>query len=145
MLVETILASGNSNIQFTSSIRDRFSRNVFTGDFLPTPDIAGQETITNIASDEALSHIAFYGIGQVYLERTPGEDTYQVDVTSVSGCDTRPGFERPGAKAVFDSHGTLLEIFVYSLDMVVKPGQDNWEHAKWVWKNSLLLQVCSHY
>ena len=112
-----------------------------TGDFLPTSDIAGTETITNIQSDEAISHIAFYGIGQVYLERTQGKDTYEVDVTSVSGCDPRPGYERPGAKAVFDSHGTLLEIFVSSLDMIVKPGQDNWEHAKWVWKNSLLLKV----
>ena len=81
----------------------------------------------------------------MYLERTPGEDTYQVDATSVRGCDPRPGYERPGAKAVFDSHGTLLEIFVSSLDMVVKPGQENWEHAKWVWKNSLLLKVCSFY
>ena len=115
-----------------------------TGDFLPTYDIAGTETITNIASDEAISHIAFYGIGQVYLERTRGKDTYQVDVTSVSGCDPRPGYERPGAKAVFDSHGTLLEIFVSSLDMIVKPGQDNWEHAKWVWKNSLLLKVLTN-
>ena len=77
----------------------------------------------------------------MYLEQTPGKDTYQVDVTSLSGCDPRPGYEKPGAKALFDRNGTLLEIFVSSLDTIVKPGQDNWEHAKWVWKNSLLLKV----
>ena len=64
-----------------------------------------------------------------------------MDVTSLSSCDPRPGFERPGAKAVFDRYGTLLEIFVSSLDMVVKPNQDNWEHAKWVWKQTLILKV----
>ena len=117
---------------------------------LPGPN----EAFTDMGSDETLSHIAFYGIGQVYLQRTPGQsafrafglsggDTYQVDLTSLSSMEPREGYEKPGAKAVFSSDGTPLEIFVSSMDMVVEPGQDDWEHAKRVWMNSLLLKVCN--
>ena len=106
---------------------------------LPSP----KEAFTDMGSDETLSHIAFYGIGQVYLQRTPGRDTYQVDLTSLSSMEPREGYEKPGAKAVFSGDGTPLEIFVSSMDMVVEPGQDDWEHAKRVWMNSLLLKVCN--
>lgn len=109
----------------------------YIGDILPSP----KEAFTNIGSDETLSHIAFYGMGQVYLQRTPGRDTYQVDLTSLSSMEPREGYEKPGAKAVFSGDGTPLEIFVSSMDMVVEPGQDDWEHAKRVWMNSLLLKV----
>ena len=51
----------------------------YLGDFLPSPN----EDFSDIASEEALSDLAFYGIGQVYLERKPDEDTYQVDLTSL--------------------------------------------------------------
>ena len=46
---------------------------------MPSPN----EDFSDIASEEALSNLAFYGIGQVYLERKPDEDTYQVDLTSL--------------------------------------------------------------
>ena len=105
---------------------------------LPPP----REEFPNMGSDETLSHIAFYGIGQVYLKKTPGGDTYEVDVTFVSSMEPREGYEKPGAKAVFSGDGTPLEILVSSTNAIVKPGQDEWKHAKQVWMNSLFLQVC---
>jgi len=111
----------------------------FPGDILPNP----KETITDIGSDESLTQIAFYGIGQVYLQRTPDRDrdTYQVDLTSLSSMEPREGYELPGARAVFSSDGTPLEIFVSSMAKVVEPGQADWEHAKRVWMSSLLLKI----
>ena len=60
---------------------------MYIGDILPNP----KDTITDIGSDESLTQIAFYGIGQVYLQRTPDRDrdTYQVDLTSLGSLEPR--------------------------------------------------------
>ena len=106
---------------------------------LPAPN----DRIDDMRSDKGISNVAFNGIGQVYLRRTPGADTYHVDLTFLSVLQHRPGgYEKLGAKAVFSKSGEPLEIFVSSLGELVRPGDERWEHAKWVWKTSLITAVC---
>ena len=42
------------------------------------------------------------------------------------------------AKAVFAENMELLHIFVSNLDKIVLPGDEQWEHAKFAWKVSLM-------
>lgn len=74
---------------------------------------------------------------------SPSNIVYVLYTNFISICllPTRPGYECPGARAVFKADGSILEIFVSSSGTFVKPGDDEWEHAKWVWKTSVLFQV----
>ena len=102
------------------------------------------EHFDDFDKDEAISHIAFYGIGQNYLKKVTEKDesiAYDVDVTILSTLETRPGYETYGANAFFDEEKNLLEIYVSSMGKTVKPGEDEWKHAKWVWRTSLVTIV----
>ena len=97
------------------------------------------ETFGNLTSDEVISDIAFYGFGQVLLKRSTTDKTnYEVDTTALSSLPVRPEYAKLGAKAVFAENTELLHIFVSNLDKIVLPGDEEWEHAKFAWKVSLM-------
>ena len=102
------------------------------------------ENFDDFEKDETISHMAFYGIGQIYLKKYEGTDkriTYDVDTTILGNLQTRPGYETYGANAFFDEEKNLVEIYVSSMGKIVRPGEDQWKHAKWVWRTSLLTIV----
>lgn len=115
-------------------------------DVLPKP----AEAWPDLVSDDAMSLIAFWGLGQLYLTGKPGEDGkpagFEVDLTFLSGLETRPHFERYGAKASFGQDYKIESIYWSHGDETLRPptsGDSNpaavkkWEHAKWAWKASL--------
>jgi hypothetical protein len=102
---------------------------------LPPPN----ETFEDMTSDEAISNIAFYGFGQVLLKRSTLDETnYEVDTTALSSLPVRPGYAKLGANAFFSENTELLHIFVSNLNKIVLPGDEEWEHAKFAWKVSLM-------
>ena len=97
------------------------------------------ETFGDLTSDKVISDIAFYGFGQVLLKRSTTDETnYEVDTTALSSLPVRPEYAKLGAKAVFAENTELLHIFVSNLDKIVLPGDEEWEHAKFAWKVSLM-------
>lgn len=109
----------------------------FYGNILPKDN----EPFDDLVSDESISNIAFYGMGQVLLKMSANQDTYEVDSTLLSTLSTRLSYERYGAKAVFGHDMKIIYIFVSSLNRDVYPNDNEWEHAKWVWKVSLITYV----
>ena len=75
------------------------------------------------------------------MQQTDDEDTFEVDTTALSGLKVRKGFEKYGAKAVFAMDRKIKHIHVCEFDKDVLPGDEEWEHAKWVWKISVLTHV----
>ena len=100
------------------------------------------ESFDDFENDETISHMAFYGIGQNFLKkaecRGKGKITYEVDTAILSQFETRPGYEMYGATAIFGEDKKLIEIYVCSIKKIVKPEHDEWKHAKWIWRASLL-------
>lgn len=95
------------------------------------------EKFEDLISDDAMSMIAFWGIGQVFLAGKP-DGGFECDLTLLDSFAVRPKFERYGARAVFDKAGNIESIFWSHGNCVVKPGEGKkWEHAKWAWKASL--------
>ena len=114
----------------------------FSNGLVPEP----LENFDDFEKDETISNLAFYGFGQNFLRKT--EDNagnagavYEVDTTILSQIETRPGFEMYGAKAFFGEDKKLLQIYVSSLGRMIKPGDAEWKHAKWVWRVSLMTLV----
>ena len=75
-----------------------------------------------------------------FLQSVDG-DTFEVDTTALGTLKIREGFEKYGAKAVFAMDKTVSYIYVCAFDKDVFPGDEDWEHAKWVWRISLLAFV----
>ena len=73
---------------------------------MPIPN----EEIYDIESDETMSHIAFYGIGQVYLQTGKEENTYEVDLSSMRHLERREGYDKLGANAIFDNDMKIMKI-----------------------------------
>ena len=113
----------------------------FSNGIVPEP----LENFDDFEKDETISNLAFYGFGQNFLRKT--EDNagngavYEVDTTILSQIETRPGFEMFGANAFFGKDKKLLQIYVSSMGRMIKPGDEEWQHAKWVWKGSVLTLV----
>ena len=102
------------------------------------------ETFDDFESEETMSNIAFYGIGQIYLKKVEdlekrygnvlncahidlcanhiNEIAYEVDTSVLSTFEVRPGYEMYGANAFFGKDKSLLEIYVCELGKIVKPG-----------------------
>ena len=57
-----------------------------------------------------MSHIAFYGIGQVYLQTGKEENTYEVDLSSMRHLERREGYDKLGANAIFDNDMKIMKI-----------------------------------
>ena len=102
-------------------------------------------------SDDSMSLIAFYGMGQVYLKRKtctasacslPHANCYEVDCTAMAKLELRSRLYEPyRAKAVFGDGRKLLSIYVSALNKTVTPGSYHWEFAKYVWKTTLFVMV----
>ena len=102
------------------------------------------EHFDDFEKDDTISNIAFFGIGQNYLKKATGKEgiiAYEVDTTVLSKFETRPGYEMYGANAFFGKDKKLVEIYVSSIKKTVKPGDKEWQHAKWVWRASLVTHV----
>ena len=69
------------------------------------------------------------------------EDAFEVDTTVLGGLEVRKGFEKYGAKAVFGMDRKIKHIYVCEFDKNVYPGDEEWEHAKWVWRISVMVYI----
>ena len=95
-----------------------------------------------MSSDEALSRIFFYGTGAVTLEEVHEGDTRWVaDTGWLQDLEVRPGFRPYGARVHFGADQRLLEIHDYAANETLKPGDEGWEHAKHLAKQSLAMMV----
>ncbi len=99
-------------------------------------------------SDAAMSRIAFAGLGAFRLERFAqgSEDSPTVehaqwvsDLTYMSKYEVRRGFEHYGAAAYFDEEQRPIAIYWCHTSRWVTPRDPDWEHAKWVWRCTLLV------
>lgn len=77
---------------------------------MPCPN----EEVYDIESDEAISQIAFYGIGQVYLKAGNEEQTYEIDLSFMYDLEPREGYEKMGANAIFDNEMKVIKIILPS-------------------------------
>ncbi len=67
---------------------------------------------------------------------------FVVDFSFMFNLDVRDGFERFGATAYFDAEGAPLGIYWCAKGGLVFPGQGKeWEHAKFVWRSSVVTGV----
>lgn len=89
-----------------------------------------------LASDEAQSRFAFAGLAAPWLRREG--DGFVVDFGWLGDLPVRDGFERYGAVAWFDADRRLVRIHT-THDAV--PGDPGWDHAKFVWRSSVLVGV----
>jgi hypothetical protein len=121
--------------------------------------------------DETISQIAFAGIGAIAtqpvchfssdldcfvienLKKILSNDTntklrlsslrdtaYVSDFSWLSQFEVRPDYERYGAIAFFDQYQTLIGIMVQNGSLVLTFDPE-WEHAKWVWKCSMIVGI----
>lgn len=94
-------------------------------------------------SDEAISRWAFFGLASHCNVRTrnpDGSNRYTADFLWLDDFEVRPGYERYGARAVFDHDRKLVEM-EWPRGSILKPGHPDWEHAKWNWKCSVIVAV----
>jgi len=104
-------------------------------------------TFYDITTDDAQVAIAKCGMGQLYLKANKNEylkafGDVICDTGVLATLSVRPSFERLGAIAVFKRESndkwTLTAIDWKHGDKVVRPGDHDWEHAKWAWRCSIL-------
>jgi hypothetical protein len=101
--------------------------------------ISCHEFVKELKSDEAMTYIFFYGFGAPLVKQT---DEYSdmgpfvVDL-DVSKLEVREGFRPYGARAHFDSAQKLTAIYDYAKETLVKPGEDGWEQAKCLLKQTV--------
>lgn len=105
---------------------------VFVAECISPPPI---ETFEELSSDEAMSLIAFTGIGQVLLQGVDGG--FEIDTLWLGDFEVRPGFEKYGCRAAFGADQTIQSLSCRYNDSEVRPGDEDWEHAKWMFKASL--------
>jgi len=95
-----------------------------------------------LQSDHAQSLFAFRGLAALYLTTTDEPDAdWVVDMTWLYKYDVRPGYERYGAAAFFDADRNIVRIRWSQGGVVLKPGDDGWEHAKFAWRCSVFVGV----
>ena len=118
--------------------------NEILGMALPTSEISWDE----LSSDNAISLLCFYGLGQMYLTvarnkvalALPGA-AYEVDLSFMNNYETRAPFEKYGAVGVFDAKQVLLGIYWCTKNKMVRPKDADWEHVKFVLKSTLITAV----
>jgi hypothetical protein len=122
--------------------RDAFQEVLPLGVYLKRP----YHRWTELSSDEAMSRLAFAGLGALrMLRHVPSADDppeladagWVSDLTLFSHYEVRKGFERYGAKAVFDHGQKPIGIYWCHGERWVHPGDPAWEHAKWAWRCTL--------
>ena len=86
------------------------------------------ERADDFESDDTISNMAFYGIGQNFLQKIDDDAVelakngiaYQVDLSILSKFPTRDQYEQYGAIAYFGEDRTLIQIFVSSMDKIIR-------------------------
>eukprot|EP00445_Apocalathium_hangoei_P001813 CAMPEP_0203843458 /NCGR_PEP_ID=MMETSP0359-20131031/2600_1 /ASSEMBLY_ACC=CAM_ASM_000338 /TAXON_ID=268821 /ORGANISM="Scrippsiella Hangoei, Strain SHTV-5" /LENGTH=1059 /DNA_ID=CAMNT_0050758227 /DNA_START=66 /DNA_END=3245 /DNA_ORIENTATION=+ len=114
--------------------------------YLPKPNC----TFADITTDQSQVAIARCGMGQLYL-RSNDQPQLQAfgdvicDASALADFNVRPAFERMGATAVFrrEASGawTITAVDWKHGGKIVKPGDKDWEHAKWCWRCSLVTYM----
>ncbi len=96
-----------------------------------------------MSSDAALSRYAFAGLGSLRLMPLPEPDAegaaWVSDWSFMAGLEVRPGFERYGAVAWFNAAQEPVRIHWSHANKVVRPGDPDWNHAKWVWRTTVFV------
>ena len=109
------------------------------GEMLSPPNHHWEE----MTSDAAMSRMAFAGLGALRLLPLPDGDPegakWVSDMAFMALFAVRPGFERYGAIAYFDAQQNIVRIHWSHAHKDVRPGDADWEHAKWVWKCTLMV------
>lgn len=96
---------------------------------------------TDTTSDRAIERLAMQGLAAHRLEPVDDdgdEAAFLVDLSWMVAFPVRSGFLPYGACAYFGADGAVLRIYVSHDNCTYVPGDEGWEHAKWVWKSSLL-------
>ena len=126
---------------------------IASGEFLPTP--VSDWTKVDVTSDVALARMTFAGYaGQRLRLLTTAEQNierdeqneelravYVSDFSDLLSLEVRAGYERFGARAYFNGKNVLVKIHWSAANIMVRPGEKYWEHAKWVWRCSSLLGI----
>lgn len=102
-----------------------------------------------MASDEAMSRIFFYGIGSpLLMNQSSNNHTKYADLgpfvvdLDLSEVEVRPGFRPYGFRAHFDADQKITAIFDYVTNELVQPGDgDAWEVAKYAMKQTVFTVV----
>lgn len=113
---------------------------------LPVPDIV----IDEMQSDEAMTRIAFFGMGAHRVAEASEEDKKDVEGAAfvidwysdvLPTLEVRPGFERYGTKAYFGPNLEPLGIKMPKKEIVTPSEGAAWEHAKFAWRNDMVTVV----
>lgn len=124
---------------------------------LPLPNIV----YTDFSSDQAMTQLAFAGCACQYTHRVgkswhagygiPEQKllqnvVYVNDMTGLSTFRVRQPFERYGAAAYFDKDYRIIAIYWSHQARLVRPGEQFWEHAKYVWRSTFFahITICDH-
>jgi len=98
-----------------------------------------------MSSDAAQSRLAFAGLGALRLlpVAEPADDpdgaVWVSDFGWMAQFDVRDGFERYGAMAYFNAAQEIVRIHWSHENRDVRPGDAEWEHAKWAWRCTLMV------
>jgi Lipoxygenase len=124
--------------------RDVFQELLPQGVYLSRPYHFWEE----MDSDSAASRLAFAGLGgyRTTLFHPDGTEDPRVanarwvsDFSYLGNYDVRPGFERYGAKALFDPQQRPMAIWWCHGKRWVFPTDAEWAHAKWAWRSSMMV------
>ncbi len=113
---------------------------------LSTP--ASGTAAINVTSDEAIEYLATAGLAAHHLracsKRCERDAAFSVDYTMFSRAPVRIGYMGYGAIAYFNSAMKLTHINCShcggaNVSLIVAPGDELWQHAKWVFRVSMLV------
>lgn len=151
-LVEGALFLGSNKYEFGDDTQFFFeneqeARDVveeLIGKAVPTSEIV----FSNWDSNRTISLLAFYGIGQQYLTnvRHPkGKELHdavtEIDLSFLYNYKTRANYERYGCVAFFNAEKICLAIYWCLQEKLVHHTDEEWEHAKTVFKSSLITAI----
>jgi hypothetical protein len=111
-------------------------------------DAASGATAIDVTSDEAIEYLATAGLAAHHLracsEPSERSAAFFVDYTLFSRAPVRIGYEGYGAIAYFNSAMKLTHINCShcggaNMSLIVAPGDELWQHAKWVFRVSMLI------
>lgn len=102
------------------------------------------KTTDDVTSDEIIERLVFAGLGVMEVELimevdSNNTDRYMSSYMWMSELEVRPGFQKYGAIAYFNRSQKLTKIQI--ADRFIRPGDNDWEYAKWVWKCSMLTGI----
>ena len=144
--IEPIFPVRDTNATWKSraEARDVFQELLPQGVYLSRPYHHWRE----MTSDSAMCRLAFAGLGgyrTTLCKVAHAEDPrlrsarWECDYSYLGNYEVRPGFERYGAKALFDSAQRPLAIWWCHGKCWVFPEETDWDHAKWVWRCSMMV------